>query len=129
LKHEAISYVWGDPERAHTLLPAGDVASAITASLPTALPYLAAWSKTGNSWIDQICVNQADVAERNSEVPKMGTVHEGATRVIAYLDEDGSDTRLIQEIIETAREAPREPGTSQYYKRLYGADTVILSLS
>ncbi|CAG8974928.1 hypothetical protein HYALB_00007605 [Hymenoscyphus albidus] len=118
LEYEAISYVWGNPERTHTLLLAGDVTIPLTSSLYTALPYLAARSRTGYLWIDQICINQKDVGERNAEVPKMGTVYKRATRVIAWLGEDDSDTRLIQEIIQTAGEVPKKPGTSQYYKRL-----------
>jgi hypothetical protein len=118
LKYETVSYVWGSPERTHTLLLGDNATFALTSSLSTALPYLAARSTTGYLWIDQICINQADVEERNIEVPKMGSIYESATRVIAWLGEDNSETRLVQDIIETAGEMPKEstPKGSNYLR-------------
>lgn len=117
LEYEAVSYVWGNPERTHTLLLSDNTRFPLTSSVSTALPYLAARSTTRYLWIDQICINQADVDERNTEVPKMGAIYKSATRVIAWLEVDNSETRLVQEIIKTAGEMPQKAKTP-YYRRL-----------
>ena len=41
--------------------------------------------RLGYIWIDQICINQEDVAERNAQVRRMADVYKNAARVIVWL--------------------------------------------
>lgn len=41
--------------------------------------------RLGYIWIDQICINQDDVTERNAQVRRMADVYTGAARVIVWL--------------------------------------------
>jgi hypothetical protein len=41
--------------------------------------------KGGLMWIDAICINQADVGERNHQVDQMRNVYSGADQVIVWL--------------------------------------------
>jgi hypothetical protein len=53
---EAVSYTWGNPERAGTLAVAGATGSiGLTRNLVEALPYLAKHSESKLLWLDQIC--------------------------------------------------------------------------
>lgn len=41
--------------------------------------------RLGYIWIDQICINQDDVAERNAQVRRMADIYKNAARVIVWL--------------------------------------------
>lgn len=96
--YTALSYVWGDISKPfsmevldttldHGRSPTVKGTIFLTASLHDALrdlrDCLEIQSKT--FWIDQICINQDDVSERNHQVAQMGKVFECATQVVTYL--------------------------------------------
>ena len=55
-------------------------------------------------WIDAICINQKDLAERNQQVQKMGTIYSYASMVYAWLGSEDSETRVAFETMDhTAR--------------------------
>ncbi|KAH7467493.1 hypothetical protein FOMA001_g15115 [Fusarium oxysporum f. sp. matthiolae] len=97
--YEALSYTWGDPGNGcnislsnHDFL-VGDNAAA-------ALRRLRWKRKKRVLWIDAICINQADVDEKNTQVPLMQKIYGQAQNVLVWLGEptDGSTLgmRLIQ---------------------------------
>jgi hypothetical protein len=44
-------------------------------------------------WIDALCINQPDVAERNEQVSKMKFVYQLAQGVVSWLGEEYDDSR------------------------------------
>ncbi|KAN0105893.1 HET domain containing protein [Hyaloscypha variabilis] len=82
--YEALSYRAGDPRDIGEITVNGQLFNAF-ASLFAAIKRLRYPDKSRLVWIDQICINQSDVAERSSQVPKMRKVYERAERVIAWL--------------------------------------------
>jgi hypothetical protein len=51
-------------------------------------------------WIDQICINQPDPAEKVQQIPLMGMIYTHATNTIIWLgDADGSDLILAFELV------------------------------
>jgi len=85
---EAISYAWGSPARTHSirLINNGGVPRSLllTSSIAEALPYLLSASLYGRLWIDQLCINQDSVEERNHQVTLMGAVYSGAKRTLLW---------------------------------------------
>jgi hypothetical protein len=66
LAYETISYTWGNPVFDHTLrLPDGYLM--ITANLASALRRFRSIDRLNSRllWADQVCINQADIPERN----------------------------------------------------------------
>lgn len=55
-----------------------------------ALPYLAAHKPNQSWWIDAICINQADTAEKSSQIPLMGRVYTSAGGVTVWLGKPNS---------------------------------------
>jgi hypothetical protein len=54
-------------------------------------------------WVDAICINQQDTAERNHQVTQMGLIYQQAKRVIAWVGpSDESSTVAIRTVSETA---------------------------
>lgn len=83
-----------------------------TRTLSSALPYLVASSTTGFLWIDQLCINQFDILEKNTQVPMMGEIYAGATRTIAWFGEGSPElldkVRLLPQIAQDAQRWCRE---------------------
>lgn len=95
---EAVSYTWGDAAKV-TALPLGEGAGhiALTANLSQALPYLSHHSATKRLWIDQLCINQSDGAEKGVQVGLMSEIYSKARRVIVWLGPECEGTMLCKE--------------------------------
>jgi hypothetical protein len=97
--YEALSYCWGSTD-----LCTGIVISAgrnrqsvyrVTEHLATFLHNILvvqrpAEDRLGYVWMDQICINQDDVAERNAQVRRMADIYKSATRVIVWLGQNSA---------------------------------------
>jgi hypothetical protein len=83
-KYECLSYAWGtdDPDRVVTI---GDSSFMVTTTLHVALEHLRHVSQERKIWIDAICINQTDIAERSSQVAIMRDIYRTATRVVVWL--------------------------------------------
>ncbi|KAF6798870.1 heterokaryon incompatibility protein [Colletotrichum sojae] len=87
--YHALSYVWGDP-KVKRLVRLDGQGFFVTLNLYSALRKLQSIPpRDGISfnlfWIDAICVNQADAAEKNVQVPRMGTIYKEADVVFVWL--------------------------------------------
>lgn len=69
---------------------------AITENLSDALPVLRDVANVEWTWIDAICINQQDNAERASQVLLMGNIYSTATEVIIWL---GKDTTGLEDLL------------------------------
>lgn len=97
--YETISYVWGTGGRCSELACDG-AAIPLTQSIHDALARVRhprgpeedrAPSRQRRLWADQICINQADIAERSQQVRLMNAVYKNASRTLVWLgrDDDG----------------------------------------
>ncbi|KAL9070357.1 MAG: hypothetical protein Q9161_004915 [Pseudevernia consocians] len=114
-EYEAISYVWGSQSKpfAFPVYDGVEVSLPITESLNAALPHLTGKSTTGLLWIDQICIDQENVLERNAQVPIMGEIYGKASRVLAWLGDEDGETGLIRELVGAADAELEQPGTDK----------------
>ena len=81
---EALSYVWGDGALKQTILIDG-ARYQVTDALYVALANLRNLDSQRVLWVDAICINQDDTAERNHQVQMMRRIYSAAVRVIAWL--------------------------------------------
>jgi hypothetical protein len=82
---ETVSYIWGDSRREHRLNLMDGSFLFITRSLAATLQSISNQSKTGYLWIDQVCIDQANLPERSHQVAVMGDIYRAGIRVIAPL--------------------------------------------
>jgi hypothetical protein len=91
--YAALSYVWGDPKVTEDIVIDGHVLP-VTTNLATALRHVRSLgqsifpSRDSDEfllWADAVCVNQADVVERNSQVLLMAELFSCAEVVLAWL--------------------------------------------
>jgi hypothetical protein len=101
--YEALSCVWGSPGIRQEI--AIDVqAFAATRDQFVALSRLRA-IVLQVIWVDAICINQADVAERSQQVQHMAQIYSSAFRVVAWLGDAISNVELAFEVPETIAKA------------------------
>ncbi|KAK3392294.1 heterokaryon incompatibility protein [Sordaria brevicollis] len=101
----ALSYVWGDNTRSHSISIANEanhgrsyVPLTLTSSLDTCLRHLRELQRQRKLdprplWIDQICVNQDDDNEKSFQVMLMRDIYSAAHQTVVWLGPaaDGSD--------------------------------------
>lgn len=83
--YETVSYVWGQDERRFLLSFKDSTVLQINRSLFSALPLLSRHCQSGYLWIDQVCIDQSNVKERNHQVKYMGAVYKQAEKVYIFL--------------------------------------------
>ncbi|KAI3325421.1 heterokaryon incompatibility protein-domain-containing protein [Xylariaceae sp. AK1471] len=88
--YKALSYAWGASKSKRPIQLRGnhfdDTASlVITVNLEHALRTLRLTDKPVIMWIDALCINQEDIAERNKQVERMRDIYESADEVIVFL--------------------------------------------
>ncbi|PSN68810.1 HET-domain-containing protein [Corynespora cassiicola Philippines] len=91
-EYEALSYCWGDMKDCTAIFfDLNDIYQQflrITEDLAVCLytlPRMKEFVQPKFIWIDQVCINQDDLDERNEQVRVMGEVYKSASRVIVWL--------------------------------------------
>ncbi|KAF5654950.1 cytochrome P450 monooxygenase cytochrome P450 monooxygenase [Fusarium sp. NRRL 25303] len=90
LPFNVLSYVWGDPKVTEIILVNGHEYP-VTTSLASALrcvPQHLSQSKHAAGqklWVDAICINQVDNAEKSHQVAKMGEIYSQSALVLCWL--------------------------------------------
>lgn len=79
---EALSYTWGDLPATHPLKIESKMFT-IGKNLYDSLQRLRLPDKERRVWVDAICINQADNAERSNQVNLMGQIYATGSRVVA----------------------------------------------
>ncbi|KAK8074851.1 hypothetical protein PG997_009514 [Apiospora hydei] len=117
-RYTALSYVWGDPAPADTVTLAGGSAKlGITANLSTALKDVRHTSEVMTVWVDAVCINQADVPERNRQVGLMREIYGYAGSTIIYLGPLNPGLSLIFDTaVEMKRQSMRLQDSSPSHK-------------
>jgi len=83
-KYEALSYTWGSEAIRHRILVNGR-GFYVAQNLFDALKHLRDTLKEKTLWVDAICINQSDVAERNRQIGMMPYVYMRAKVVLVWL--------------------------------------------
>ncbi|KAI1424337.1 heterokaryon incompatibility protein-domain-containing protein [Xylaria sp. FL1777] len=127
-EYEALSYVWGPLKFTQHIL-VDEKPFNITENLESALRYLRHASADRILWVDALCINQADIAERNHQVTLMKNIYSRCTQDLAWLGpnpgscrtpsgEDGN--RVANEHLERLK-----PGL-RIFRKIYNHDAETL---
>ncbi len=92
-EYYALSYCWGPPTVAGCI-QCNEVEFPITANLFSALQNLCHPDKGMLIWIDAICINQADEAEKAEQVGIMRHIYSNAIEVLVWLGPAANDSDL-----------------------------------
>lgn len=90
--YEALSYVWGDPEKRKPI-QLDDQSFEATANLWMALRRLRYPDAHRILWIDAICINQNDNDEKSRQVAMMDKIYSRCTKAVLWLGEEQGATK------------------------------------
>lgn len=90
---EALSYVWGD-QSVRTAITVNNETMLVTTNLGACLRRLRSPSQPRVLWVDAICINQNDIAEKNIQVLLMRRIYVDATSVVVWLGEGNKNIEL-----------------------------------
>ncbi|RSL86675.1 hypothetical protein CDV31_016363 [Fusarium ambrosium] len=129
--YKALSYTWGSPNLAGTILVDGQDIPA-GHNLSTALQHLYQDDTIEYIWADALCINQSDDEEKSQQVPLMSQIYSRAEIVFIWLGEELSSTEkaftfmrtsllYAEELIDVIRlesDAWNVTSTSTHFSRL-----------
>ena len=92
--YRCLSYTWGEPTPMFPIRVNGR-AMQVGKNLHEFLAISAERFANETLWIDAICINQNDNAEKAIQVQRMGSIYEEATEVFVWLGNDGGIARLF----------------------------------
>lgn len=109
VQYDALSYTWGDGQRSKSITCNGR-RLAVTPTLLEALHRFRHPHNVVTLWIDQICICQERIRERNAQVQLMGKIFKTARKVIVWLGEDYDESRagmqLAKQLLSISRYQP-----------------------
>lgn len=112
--YEALSYTWGDANLQRDIFCSDDATRTptplkVTVNCHDALQCLRYADQPRSLWIDAVCIDQANIKERNAQVKIMGSIFADAREVVVYLGESADDSDLVMEWYKNEYEVPEYP--------------------
>jgi hypothetical protein len=106
-EYVALSYRWGDPSITKEISINGALVQ-VTSNLESALRHLFCHYKC--LWVDAICINQQDKAERSQQLLWMGSIYRRAEKVAAWIGQEADDSHLAVDFIQNFQFHSTAPG-------------------
>ena len=106
--YEAVSYVWGTSNKSDNISIRNGENTwlvSLTAGLKEMLLRLRFLDRERRLWVDQICINQSDLAERSEQVQFMSRIYKRAGHILVWLGPD--DTGLAKPAFELVHSLDR----------------------
>jgi hypothetical protein len=100
-QYDALSYCWGTDPAIHPV-QIDNKTLYVRSNLYQALRHIRTSEQGRFVWIDALCINQDDVAERNTQVAKMADIFRNVERVIAWLGAETAYTKVAFDFIQEA---------------------------
>jgi ankyrin repeat protein len=97
--YEALSYEWGAKVGTILVKANGGRILRITPNLKAALRRLRLPKESRLLWVDAVCINQDDIAERNRQVSMMTDIYRSAQIVIFWIGEQDAYTQVAFSVI------------------------------
>lgn len=141
---EALSYYWGPPDEQRPITIDGK-AVMIAKNVHTFLATLCSFGQDLPVWVDSLCIDQADVKERNHQVTMMGYIYRKATGVQVWIGEADADSNFAfdyvdflhtkalsqseqpSRLIDQVRQAFRVVAARPYWQRMWIIQEVVLA--
>jgi hypothetical protein len=96
--YAALSYVWGSRD-ADVSIAVDGKSFDVSANLAEALRCLRHEGSPRVIWIDAICINQSDDAEKSAQVAMMGDIYRNAADVLIFLGGEKDESDLVMEYL------------------------------
>lgn len=109
LEYETLSYTWSTESPTEELIVHESTHISITPNLASFLRQRRDADKVVVLWVDAICVNQQDIAERNLQVSFMNLIYTVCTSITVWLGPEDEESDLaVEELHKLANTHPYE---------------------
>ena len=131
-RYDALSYSWGEQNDWNLITLNGKYGFAVTQTVWCALRRLRSTAVARPMWIDAICINQSNTAERNQQVCIMDSTFGNARSVLIWLGDCGEgefadrNTPLVDHILSDL-ECDVHDATRAWWNRLWVVQEVALA--
>ncbi|KAJ4287325.1 Folylpolyglutamate synthetase [Kalmusia sp. IMI 367209] len=98
--YTALSYVWGTETVGMKTIKVNGASFSVGANLESALRHMQYRDIAPAIWIDAICINQQDLAEKNEQIPKMRAIYSGARNVLIWLGPGTEQSEVISDVLD-----------------------------
>jgi hypothetical protein len=111
---EALSYAWGSGDSPKSIL-VNNCEYAVGANLHAALLHLRDRFMDRILWVDAICIDQTNTAEKSQQVQSMAKIYAKASRVIVWLGEmESTSAQALEDIrMSSNQQSPAIDKTSK----------------
>jgi hypothetical protein len=99
--YEALSYTWGSDLEFGNCLTLNGTPKPLHENLEAALRRLRHSTYTRPLWVDAICINQSDIAEREQQIRIMRQIYLQANQVCVWLGENSDGSSLAMALLNT----------------------------
>lgn len=96
--YECLSYAWGDASDRSEIY-VGNRVIRVSRNLVESLVHLRHRELPRTMWIDSLCIDQGNMAERSKQVGRMSDIYSSADRVIVWLGPESEDSRLAMDTL------------------------------
>ena len=108
----ALSYVWGPQTPRRFITVNGTNQFGVTPNLYDALIQLRRTQRIRQGfkvWIDAICINQDDLAERSQQVSRMCETYQSAWQVVTWIGPEADNSSLAMTALQWLADQSRQP--------------------
>lgn len=123
--YEAVSYTWADENGDFSfsrMLHCGKEEVPVTRNCEAALKRLRHERRQKRIWIDQLCIDQSDIAERGHQVGMMSEIYARADQVFIYLGQNINFSQDLLRYIDWFSSPHTEPVEDTIWKRDWRPD-------
>ena len=94
-----LSYCWGTQDRTRPIV-CDETPVSVTPDLELALKRLRAPDVAQSFWIDQLCIDQDNLWEKEQQVGLMADIYRHSCKLLVWLGDEGDESRKAYKIIE-----------------------------
>ena len=97
--YDALSYCWSSQDRTRPII-CDSASFSITPNLESALRRLRSPDVARSFWIDQLCIDQDNLREKEQQIEVMTDIYRHSRKLLIWLGDDGDDSRKIHKLID-----------------------------
>ena len=98
-RYDALSYCWGSQDRTRPII-CDKATFNITPNLESALKRLRAPDIARNFWVDQLCIDQDNLREKEHQLGLMADIFRCSCKVLIWLGDEGDESRKACRMID-----------------------------
>lgn len=98
-RYDALSYCWGSQDRTRPIM-CDKTSFSVTPNLESALKRLRSPDVVRNLWVDQLCIDQDNLWEKEQQLGLMADIYRCSSELLIWLGDEEDESRKAYKIID-----------------------------